>query len=1039
MPQKPIDWEIKDSFATQDQALAIGDQVSDGNLPLWENPQITHVNRLDPHAPNRLYRTREDALAGKRNFGWCQSLNGTWQFHVAPIPQQVPADFHQPDFDASQWASIQVPGHWELQGFGQPIYTNIIYPFTPTPPHVPADDNPTGCYRRTFTIDDAWAGRKIILCFEGVDSAFELYLNGKRIGYSTGSRMPAEFDVTTHLVAGENQLAVKVYRWSHGTYLEDQDQWWLSGIFREVYLHALPQTHINDLYVTTPIDWQQNSARVNVDLTCHISQYPGTLHVQLLDPRHVVLAENTLENKAQNVLSFDVSQPEFWTAETPSLYTLLCWITDEQGHVTGYLRQRVGIREIRVEDGQLYVNRVSVKLRGVNRHESNPRTGRSITEQDMLIDLHLIKQHNFNAVRLSHYPNHPRWYELCDEYGLYLIDEADLETHGVQEKLSIDPTWEKAYVQRMERMVMRDRNHACIIAWSMGNESGMGVNFEKCAARIRELDPTRPVNYYHAMSHPCVDWVGQHYTRLDQMRDALHQQDIAGRPILLEEYAHTMGNSLGNFAQYWDLINSEPRFIGGFIWEWCDHGLIRKDEQGREVYSYGGDFGDKPNDGTFCIDGLVFPDRTLKPAMTEVKKVFEPATMVLDVDTHELTVKNNRFHATLDDLQMVWSLMIDGRVLNHGRCELPPIKAQTTAKLALPSEMFVGASGFERVLTLSLVTKQACAWAGAGFELAWEQFALPAIMPDVVMSTSPAPIKVADDAQAISVETQVGNLHWDKADANLTMAHWMLRGLQVNLFRAYLDNDDMFRKAWDAAELPSLSRQVLQCDLVENTGKTACIQTFTQLCNQAGDALVRSVMRTTVLASSWMLIEHTLTPLVDLPTLPRLGWTAHLPTSMEQVQWYGKGPHETFCDRNTGAKVGCWQASVDQLYVPYIHPQETGLRTDVRWVTLRDADGQGWFVAGDPTMQFTARRHTSMDLHLAKHQEDLSARDFIELAIDYKQAGTGNTSLRAERLPQYRVELTEPVTWRCAIKPLVKHDQDAVMLWRAARQVLAIK
>ncbi|HCD31598.1 MAG TPA: beta-galactosidase subunit alpha, partial [Phycisphaerales bacterium] len=837
MSDKPIDWEIKESFATQDQADVADLKSVDGNLPLWENPQITGINRLNPHSPNRLYRTREDALAGKHNFGWCQSLNGKWQFHIAPIPQQVPPGFEATDFDDSKWSDINVPGHWELQGFGQPIYTNIIYPFTPTPPRVPADDNPTGCYRRTFVVDDSWAGRKIILCFEGVDSAFELYLNGKFIGYSTGSRMPAEFDITDHVLDGENQIAVKVYRWSVGTYLEDQDQWWLSGIFREVYIHALPQIHINDVQINTDINWENKTADIHVQMDANVP-----VHMQLLDSAGHVMGE-TVANGSE---TFTLTNPLLWTAETPTLYSLLLWLTDEQGNATGYLSYKVGIRDVLVEDGQLFVNQNPIKLRGVNRHESHPRKGRAIDESDMLRDIHLLKQHNINAVRLSHYPNQWRWYELADEYGLYLIDEADLETHGLQDKLSTDPVWEKAYIQRMDRMVMRTRNHPSVIAWSMGNESGMGVNFEKCAARIRELDPTRPVNYYHALSHPCVDWVGQHYTRLDQMRDALEQDDIAGRPILLEEYAHTMGNSLGNLKEYWGLIESHPRFIGGFIWEWCDHGIIRKYDDGNEVYSYGGDFGDTPNDGTFCIDGLVFPDRTLKPAMTEVKKVFQPAAMSLDIDTQQLSLANKRFHVTLDDLVMKWSLMIDGKILNQGVCELPTVKAQQTAILQLPSEMFVNVSALERVLTLSLVLRDQTSWADIGFEVAFEQFALPTLPIGSSTVKNNASIKVVKDTQNIAVSVGDLRFDWQRKEAVMTVPNCMLQGPELNVFRAYLDNDDAFAKDWDAAELPTLSRKVQQCEVVTEEDRQVCVVTQTHLCDSNDKTVIGSMIKHTV-------------------------------------------------------------------------------------------------------------------------------------------------------------------------------------------------
>lgn len=1029
MSNKPIDWEIKDSFATQDQAHANIEHPSSGKLPLWEDPQITHINRLEPHAPNRLYRTREDALTGKHHFGWCQSLNGTWQFQIAPIPQHVPTGFEQPDFDASDFAPIQVPGHWELQGYGQPIYTNIIYPFAPNPPHVPSNDNPTGCYRRTFTIDTDWTDRKLILCFEGVDSAFEVYLNGTRIGYSTGSRMPAEFDITDHVIEGENQLAVKVYRWSVGTYLEDQDQWWLSGIFREVYIHALPKQHINDVHITTDIQWDKNTAEIHVR-----TDVDAQVHMQLLSPAGLII-DQTVANGSH---TFTVNQPQLWTAETPSLYTLLLWLVDEHDQPTGYITHRVGIRQVEVKDGVFCVNQVPVKLRGVNRHESHPHKGRAIDEADMLRDIHLLKQHNINAVRLSHYPNQWRWYELCDEYGLYLFDEADLETHGLMDKLSKDPTWEKAYVQRMERMVLRTRNHACIIAWSMGNESGMGINFETCAARIRELDPSRPINYYHALSHPCVDWVGQHYTRLDQMLDALNQEDIAGRPILMEEYAHTMGNALGNFREYWDVIESHPRFMGGFIWEWCDHGLIRKDEHDNEVYSYGGDFGDTPNDGTFCIDGLVFPDRTLKPAMTEVKKVFQPASMSIHADEQTLTITNKRFHTTLDDLIMKWSLMIDGKILNQGINELPAINAQETATLKLPSEMFVNVSGLQRVLTISLVLREKTSWAEQGFELAWEQCVLPALELPEIHSHSKTALHVVKDNDNLAVSVGDLRFDWSRKEAAMTVKDRMIQGPELNVFRAYLDNDDAFVKQWNAIELPTLSRKVQQCQVVSESDQQVCVVTQTHLCNHDDKPVIGSLIKHTMRQDGWVLIEQTVTPSENLPTLPRVGITMHLPAVMDQVHWYGKGPIETFCDRNTGAKMGYYQANVDDLYTPYIHPQESGLRTDVQWVTLCDTDGVGWMIVGDPMMQFTARRYTSHDLHRAKHQEDLSPRDFIELAIDHRQAGTGNTSLRAERLAQYCVDLTEPLTWRCAIKPLENRGIDRVTLWHQAQTVLGL-
>ncbi|WP_229776907.1 glycoside hydrolase family 2 TIM barrel-domain containing protein, partial [Alicyclobacillus cellulosilyticus] len=716
----------------------------------WENHQVLHRHRLPARACFVPFSDETSALAHDRALSdRIMLLNGMWKFHYAAAPAYVPAAFAEPGFDASDWADLPVPSHWQLHGYGRPHYTNVIYPFPVDPPRVPSD-NPTGCYRRTFILPESWAGDVIHLRFEGVDSAFHVFVNGQLAGYSQGSRLPSEFDITELVHPGENVIAVAVYQWSDGSYLEDQDMWWLSGIFRDVYLLRRPHLHLWDWFAQPSLDAAYRDGTLAVTAKVRNqgrTQVSGArLHGRLLDASGQEVAAGVSEvpaagpgQEAAAALSLVVREPRKWSAEDPYLYHLVLTL-EADGQVLEVVAGRVGFRQIELKGGQLLVNGVPILFRGVNRHEFHPDFGRAVPYEAMVADIRLMKQHNINAVRTSHYPDDPRWYDLCDEYGLYVIDEADLETHGFHplgawNRLSDDPAWEAAYVDRMERMVHRDKNHPCVILWSLGNESGYGRNHEAMAACARAIDPTRLIHYEGDREAKTADVVSTMYTSVPELRQLGERTDIP-KPHILCEYAHAMGNGPGGLREYWEAFYQYPRLQGGFVWEWCDHGIRTRTPDGREYFAYGGDFGDEPNDGNFVIDGLVFPDRVPSPGLIEYKKVIEPVHVTpVDLAAGVIRVHNRYDFLSLDHLVMVWSIEAEGRVVQSGTAALPHIPAGVSAEVRLPYRWPAaavpgcaqpgGAQG-EHWLHVRFLLAAATPWADAGHEVAWAQLALPA-------------------------------------------------------------------------------------------------------------------------------------------------------------------------------------------------------------------------------------------------------------------------------------------------------------------------
>ncbi len=824
----------------------------------WQNLQILERNKEPAHATLVPYADEPTALAGDRTASpYFKLLNGEWKFHYAPNPASAPAKFHEPDFDVSGWDSIVVPGNWQLQGYDRPIYTNVQYPFpTDDLPRVPEDDNPTGCYRRTFVIPEEWEGRQIFILFEGVDSAFHLWINGDLVGYSQDSRLPAEFNITSHVHTGENTLAVRVYRWSDGSYLEDQDFWRLSGIYRDVYLWAAPPLHVRDFWVRTDLDEAYRDAvlRVRTQVRNYSDRDAAdyAVEIKLLDTKadqQICKSAQTFAVEAGSEATLDLEQavgnPEKWSDEHPYLYTLLITLKDPAGHILETISRQVGFRKVEIKDGQIHVNGVPVLFKGVNRHEHDPDTGHTVSVESMIEDIRLMKQFNVNAVRTCHYPDDPRWYDLCDRYGLYVIDEANIESHGVWDRLTKDPEWLTAFMERGTRMVERDKNHPCVIVWSLGNESGYGPNHTALANWIHEHDPTRPVHYESAtqvrsyrgpQTAPEIDIVSTMYPSVSKIIE-MAQTPGETRPLIMCEYAHSMGNSTGNLKEYWDAVETYPRLQGGFIWDWVDQGIRQVTDDGEEWFAYGGDFGDEPNDGNFCINGLVWPDRRPHPGLWEHKKIVQPVHVEpVDLAEGQVRVINRYAFSDLSGLDISWTLAANGQVLQSG--ELPRLNtpAGESEIVTIPFRKPQLKPGTEYWLTMHFALAQDTLWAERGHEVAWAQFKVPFAVPagPTLKVAQMPPLQVEESRAEVTVRGQDFTLVFDKAGGHI--ASWRYQGEELvrqgpalNIWRAPTDNDantwgdQKMALRWREVGLDQLQERVTDVEVTQTTPSVARI------------------------------------------------------------------------------------------------------------------------------------------------------------------------------------------------------------------------
>lgn len=1025
----------------------------------WENARLVERNKEPAHATLLPYADEETALSGDRSQSpWFQLLNDDWKFCLVDRPELTPPGFYEVDYDVGDWDSIPVPSNWQMLGYDRPIYTNVQYPFAVDPPRVPAD-NPTGLYRRTFTIPAEWRGRQVFLVFGGVDSAFYVWVNGQPVGYSQGSRLPAEFNVTPYVQQGENTLAVQVFRWSDGSYLEDQDMWWLSGIYRDVYLYSTPNVHIRDFFVRTGLDEVYKNATLQVRTKIRnygdVYRQGYSLELKLFNARkEPVLAEPVLHNIEKigegNEIVVDcrveVENPRKWSAEDPYLYTLLLILKDETGTVLEVERSNVGFRQVEIKDGQILINGVPVLFRGVNRHEHDDVRGKAVTVESMVQDIKLMKQFNFNAVRTSHYPNDPVWYELCDLYGLYVIDEANIECHGLANRLlelgqdeypnepASDPVWLNAFMERCVRMVERDKNHPCIIMWSLGNESGYGTNHDAAAGWIHGYDPTRPVHYEGTIHmpgkvSPVVDVVSIMYPTIERLVELATDPDD-NRPVVMCEYAHSMGNSTGNLKEYWEAIYQHKRLVGGFIWDWVDQGIRQTTPDGENWWAYGGDFGDEPNDSNFCINGLIWPDRTPHPAMWECKKIFQPVHVeAVDLKAGELRVCNRYHFSDLSGLDIFWELCCDGEEIQSGQLPCLNTPAGESEIIKIPFQMPELKPGAEYWLNVRFKLARDTLWAGKGHEVAWEQFKMPFAVPA-------APVLKIEDMPPLQLEESTNQITISGADFRLifdrkqgTISSFVFRGAELlkvgprlNVWRAPTDNDaPRMAPKWREAGLDRLEH-VIKDVAVDRIGS--------QVVRVSVDSRVAAAGYTdgfdcryiyTIYGSGDVVIDTDVVPGGSLPPLPRIGLQMTIPGKYDTFTWYGRGPQENYRDRKEGTPVGLYKSSVDKQYVPYIMPQENGNKTDVRWASLTDSDGAGLLVVGMPLVEVSALHFTAEDLEKARHTYELKKREDITLSVDYRQSGLGGGSCGPDTLPKYQIK-PEPVRFSIRLRPLSQGD-----------------
>jgi beta-galactosidase len=1051
------------------------------HLKDWENPLVTGRNKRPGHVPMGAYPNAELALTGDRKASpHVQVLNGQWKFHLAACPEEVPASFQDEDFDVSSWADITVPGNWQLQGFDDiPIYTNVVYPFPPNPPFVPKE-NPTGCYRHVFSVDPAWLERRIYLLFESVDSAFYVWVNGQEVGYSQDSRLPAEFDVTPYVRAGENTIAVQVMRYCDGTYLEDQDMWLLSGIQRDVILYSKPHVALEDFLVRTPLDnrYEDGTFHVEAQITSVDALADWSFEAMLFDadgkpvfaaPISAHFSDRMLHQRGIKTgwatISEPLTNPQKWTAETPYLYQLVLTLKDPQGVAVDFESCRVGFRQVEIKDGILLLNGKRLVLRGVNRHEHHPDRGRALTEDDMRAEILLMKQFNFNTVRTSHYPDHPFWYDLCDEYGMYLIDETNLETHGVWDDLSNDPRWLHAYMERATRMVLRDKNHPSIVLWSLGNESGCGTNHYAMAAWMRAFDPTRFIHYESGRPGPLVsDVYSVMYPNLDTMKQVLADSNEK-RPIVMCEYAYAKGNSTGNFFKFWEMVDSFPRFQGGCIWDWNDKALLGTNEKGQKYWAYGGDFGGDFNyrqaheDPQMCCNGVVGPDLVPHPGAFEVKKVQAPIGIAAaDVLAGHFVISNKYHTLSLAHLDIVWELTEYGIKIQSGT--LPPLEitAGQKAKLTIPFEKpDILQPGAEYHLKIQFRLAADTPWAAKGHEVAWEQFPVffPVPTKTVVPLSSMPDLSLVTDGETVTITGTGFDVVFSKADGLLTgyRAHGrdlLKSGPRENYLRAPTDIDLLCGNPpaavhkWRAAGLDRLERKVIFFEAVQVNPKLAAVTVQARICAADQATGFDSQITYHVFGSGEIAITNTVTvedrpPM--LPTegvswmppewladfrwkyhIPRVGVELNLPGTFESLTWYGRGPQENYCDRRLGAVVGVYQSTVSEQFTPYVYPGECGGKEDTRWLALRDSDGNGLLVLGMDNLHFDALHYSIGDLTDAKHIVALQPRDEVILHLDARHMGVGGDD--GWMSPVHKEFLVFPGLYRYAFRlsPLTAQD-----------------
>ena len=1015
------------------------------------NPGVLGVGRENPRALGPTYHDVQSALAGEKGLSkYYKLLNGKWAFYYAQSVKEVPAHFMEPDFVPDDtWRAVSVPRSWQTMGYGKAHYTNVNYPFVYDPPFVP-DDAPVGIYYRTFVLPTGWEGRRVLLGFDGVDSAYEVFVNGQSAGLSKVPHLPAEFDITQLVQTDTNTLFVKVYSVCDGSYLEDQDFFRLSGIFRDVYLLSLSHVHIND--IKTIARFKDGDGELGSVVSIHNdSPYDCAASLSIaLDLYHgptLVLSQNVTalsvdaEGQIEVPVNLMVKNALPWSAEQPNLYTLIVKLHNPDDETT-LQRVRIGFRSVHVDKGQFFVNGKSIKLRGVNRHETHPDLGHTVSIESMYTDIRLMKQHNINCVRTAHYTNDVRWLDLCDEYGLYVIDEADLECHGDGAfgwPLSSSPEWTKAYVDRAYRMVLRDRNHPSIIIWSLGNESGYGSNHDEMAKCVRQLDSTRPIHYEGAQEAAVVDIVSCMYPTLEALiKQGQRTDDV--RPYFMCEYAHAMGNGPGNLKEYWDAIYAHDRLIGGCVWEWVDHSVRAYDENGKPYFTYGGDFGDEPNDGNFCIDGLVSPDRVPHSGLAEVKYAYQPVEVSLVAGKANVVAIKNRYDFTALDERFTfsWQLLCEGKVVARGDCPLPQgFLPGMVKQIELP---FAAPCGSECFLNVHFKLKCDLPFAPHGFTLCAEQLPLcgERLWYQAPNHYTFGYVNVIDNV--LHIEGGDLKIEFDLVSGwlcgiSLDREQMLRTPLAVNFYRAPIDNDRYIVHTWKKFGLDRLQRRLNDISwqkISEDLIRVNCQAVY-------GARALRPVFcvneQYDIYASGTIKVSYCYKPLVEnLPYLPRLGIRFSLPKEYDRCAWYGRGPRDSYVDRKYSMPIGVYEGTVAQQHEEHIMPQENGSKLDCRWAAVTDIMGTGLMAVapeGQP-FSFSVHDYAQEDLISATHAHQLKRGADTWVSLDLAIGGLGSNSCGPEPLEEYRLYLKEEKNFTFYLRPV---ERQAISFSAAARSI----
>lgn len=1043
----------------------------------WQNETVNAVNKQPARCSWIPYADVQQAIQNDKNQSpYYLSLNGIWKFNWVKHPDLRPLDFYKKEYNHNFWDEITVPSSWQMKGYGIPIYTNVTYPHAKTPPFVlgsvpsnytaAAYPNPVGSYIRSFEVPEDWSGRQVFLQFDGVESALYVWVNGKYVGYSEDSRLPAAFDVTKYLNKGQNAVAVQVYQWCDGSYLEDQDFWRMAGIYRDVYLYATPKLELFDYFVQTHLKSDFSEAELSLEAVFrnHGTSVNHTLEVYLIENETQQLPEKPLiaysiskaDTKGKAVLlKAMVNNPKPWSAEKPHLYQLVLVTKDQSGHIIMVQQSKIGFRKIEIRDQQLWVNGQSIKIKGVNRHELDPKDGHVVSRKSMVRDIELMKQHNINTVRTSHYPNDPLWYELCDIYGLYVIDEANVESHGMgygDASLGHVKSWQAAHVSRILNMVERDKNHPSVIIWSLGNEAGPGINFTAASQAVKNRDAERPIHYerfnevadIESTMYPDVPWFIEQGLKNDP------------KPFFLCEYAHAMGNAVGNLQEYVDAFYNSKRLIGGCIWDWVDQGLYKEIPQRKGEYflAYGGDFGDRPTDWNFCANGLTTADRRITPKLEEVRKVYQNIHFK-DVDVlRGKVLLINRFAFTdLNEYDGFWSVEQDGKVIQSGVLTGFSLAPDQKMEVEIPFSKPQLKAESEYFLKIEFRLKTDTPWSKRGYVIAWEQFKIPfevpAItangvgkMPEMTWQENDYGILIKGKDFELSFSKRTGTIsNYTFRGTALIQTHpeaeagvhpetglisWMtesphrVSGPRVNVFRAPVDNDYIFGGGpgpiWQAQGLAHLNHTVTTMT-AENNGNGSITLNVHQTAAAKGGFSIRTTTRYVVYGDGSIEMEITFDPDQVKWPLAKLGVIMEMPDGFEQVEWFGAGPHENYSDRKSSAAIGLYQKTVTEMEEDYIRPQDMGNRSDVRHFEVTNHAGQGIVFKADSLLNFSASHYLPTDLDQANHGYELVARPETILTIDAIQNGLGGGSCGPGPMEQYLLK-AHSKTMKLRLQPI---------------------